>query len=210
MAHTRILLATHNAHKRDEIARLLHAPRGSVLIPRDWNDEPPHPIESGFTYEENALIKARAFSRWSGLVALADDSGIEVDALDGAPGVQSANFAGPGADAAENFAKLLAALRGVPAERRQARFVCALALCSGERILFSARETCAGLISETPAGTAGFGYDPVFIPAGESATFAAMSPADKDRISHRGKALRRLAAALAAGELPIALGDQGR
>jgi XTP/dITP diphosphohydrolase len=163
------------------------------------------PIEDGLTFETNALIKARFAARATGLPALADDSGIEVEALGGRPGVRTRRFAGPNATDAENNAKLLRELQGVPADRRGARYVCVLAVAlpepasrGGLRVL-TRRGTTRGRITFEPRGRGGFGYDPLFEPARERVggrTFGQYSQAEKDAISHRGRAARRLAPVL--------------
>ncbi|MBN1772872.1 MAG: RdgB/HAM1 family non-canonical purine NTP pyrophosphatase [Deltaproteobacteria bacterium] len=197
----RLLIATRNDGKVRELRRLLAGlplePVGPAEAGLTLDVE-----ETGTTFEANAEAKARGFAEASGLPALADDSGLVVDALDGRPGVHSARFAGPPRSDARNLARLLEELRDVPAERRQARFVCVVALAlpatgpawaglsGGEVRLF--RGTCEGRIGFVPRGTDGFGYDPVFLPVGHERTFAEL-PADvKDGLSHRGAALRTL------------------
>ena len=186
------VLASNNAHKVEEIARIL-APQGISLRPlRDFPDvvDPP---ETGTTFEANALQKARFVFQATGLPCIADDSGLEVDALNGAPGVHSKRYT-PQATAEANNAKLLGALDGV--SERGARFVCALAVVtsSGEEVW---RGTCEGSIATARAGSNGFGYDPLFLPAEfPGKTMAQLPPSDKDRIGHRGHALERLPAVL--------------
>lgn len=195
-APSRILVATRNPGKLSEFRDLLAFAGTRVLSPADvgWEEAVP---ETGETLEENALAKARAGVRAAGLVTLADDSGLFVDALDGAPGVESARYAGPAQDAAANCRKLLDALSGVPAERRGAEFRCVLALVSpdGEERLFTGR--CRGTLQSEPRGGGGFGYDPLFVAMGQHATFAEMEASEKHRVSHRGRALRRLRQAFA-------------
>jgi XTP/dITP diphosphohydrolase len=146
--------------------------------------------ESGETFEENARLKALAFAQASGLTTLADDSGLEVDALDGAPGVRSARYAGPGANDIDRYRKLLGALAGVPAGQRSARFRCVVALAQPNGNVRTADGTCEGEIGVEPRGEHGFGYDPVFVVEGYSGrTMAELSPEVKNRISHRGRAL---------------------
>jgi XTP/dITP diphosphohydrolase len=146
--------------------------------------------ESGKTFEENARIKAVAYARESGLLTLADDSGLEVDALAGAPGVHSARYAGPGASDADRTRKLLAALAGVPAGQRSARFRCVVALAQPGGAVQTAGGTCEGEIAFGPRGKHGFGYDPVFIVAGRGGqTMAELPPEEKNRISHRARAV---------------------
>jgi XTP/dITP diphosphohydrolase len=162
---------------------------------------PGEPVEDGLTFETNARIKARFAARLTGLPALADDSGIEVEALDGAPGVHTRRYAGPDATDAENNAKLLGELADVPAGRRGARYVCALALAiddesaPGGLRLVVRRGTTRGHITFEPRGSGGFGYDPLFEPARErpgGRTFGQYGPDEKDAISHRGRAARRM------------------
>ena len=167
---------------------------------------PGEPVEDGLTFETNARIKARFAARATGLPALADDSGIEVDALHGAPGVWTRRYAGPNATDDENNAKLLRELGGVPAEGRGARYVCVLALAlpddaapGGLRII-ERRGTSRGRVALEPRGSGGFGYDPIFEPARErpgGRTFAQYPPEAKDAVSHRGRAARRMAPVLA-------------
>jgi XTP/dITP diphosphohydrolase len=192
----RVVLATANPGKLREVRALLGA-AGLEVVGLDAIGPVALP-EEGDDYEANALAKARAAARASGLPALGDDSGLEVEALDGAPGPRSARYGGPGLDDAGRTRALLAALAGVPPERRGARFVCvaALALPGGE--VATARGECAGRIAEAPRGSAGFGYDPVFEPTPGGPTMAELPPAEKERISHRGRAFRALAPALRA------------
>lgn len=187
----KILLASNNAKKRKELERILAASHLFVVTPRDLGLDLV-PEENGRTFAENALIKARAFSEATDLPVLADDSGLIVDALDGAPGVHSARFAGPNASDADNRAKLLTALSGVPVARRTARFICSLALVRRGELLASVEDTCEGRILETERGTGGFGYDPLFLHEASGQTFADLADDKKDAVSHRGRALRRL------------------
>ncbi len=154
--------------------------------------------EDGVTFVENALAKARQAARATGLPAIADDSGLEVDALDGAPGVYSARYAGPGADDDRNNAKLLEALRGVPPARRTARFRCVAVFVDPARGLELVREgACEGEILEAPRGDDGFGYDPLFFVPTVGRTMAELPLEEKNRLSHRAAAFRALADALA-------------
>lgn len=146
--------------------------------------------ESGETFEANARIKALAYAQASGLPTLADDSGLEVDVLGGAPGVRSARYAGPAASDADRYRKLLAALEDVPAGQRTARFRCVVALAHPDSTVYVAEGTCEGAIGFSPRGDRGFGYDPVFIVAGYGGrTMAELDPGLKNQISHRGRAL---------------------
>jgi XTP/dITP diphosphohydrolase len=203
----RLLVATRSTHKLRELRELLDL--GDVeLVSLDELGVEGDPVESGATFETNAAIKARFGLRATGLPTLADDSGLEVDALDGGPGVRTRRYAGEHATDADNNAKLLAALEGLPADRRGARYVCALALAlpgdAGPRggvppIL--TRGTCRGRIAASARGTGGFGYDPIFEPASEppgGRTLGLWSVAEKHAISHRARAARRMARRLAA------------
>jgi guanylate kinase len=199
----RTVLASGNAGKLRELAAIL-APLGLELIAQSalGIDSPP---ETGTTFLENALIKARHAARASGLPALADDSGIEVDALDGRPGVRSARFAGEGASDAGNLHKLLAELHDVPMEFRQARYHCVIAFVRrhDDSQPIVAHGTWEGRIALEPRGSGGFGYDPIFLPADTHCTAAELDPAVKNEVSHRAQAVRAWAAA-AREELDVA------
>lgn len=193
---SRLLFATRNRGKLAEL-RALVAPHGIEVDSLDDVDAPGEVEEDGETFTANAEKKARAALAATGLPALADDSGLEVDALDGAPGVRSARYAGPGQDDAANNAKLLAALASVPDARRTARFRCALAFVDAAGTLTVAEGTLEGRIGQAPRGAGGFGYDPLFLlPDGR--TLAELSAAEKNAISHRGQALRKMAPHLVA------------
>jgi XTP/dITP diphosphohydrolase len=156
---------------------------------------PGDPIEDGASFEANARIKARFALAATGLPSVADDSGIEVEALGGRPGVHTRRYAGPGATDADNNAKLLAELAGLPTELRGARYVCVLALARPGAPLVTRRGTCRGRIATEPRGTGGFGYDPIFEPLSEppgGRTFGLYTEDEKHRISHRARAARRL------------------
>jgi len=188
----KVLLATGNAHKRREIAAILAA-LGLPLELVDPGVPLPEVIEDGDTLEANAVKKARSVALALGLPALADDTGLEVDALGGAPGHHAARYAGPEGDAAKNVAKLLAALAGLPAAQRRARFRCVVALVvdpRGEPLLGEGR--VEGLIAELPSGGGGFGYDPVFWLPERGCTLAALPEAEKNALSHRYRALADL------------------
>ena len=160
--------------------------------PRDW----PIVEETGTSYVANAGLKARAVAAVTGLPALADDSGIEADALDGAPGIHSARFAGEDATDEQNLAKLIDAIGNVPEHRRTGRYRCvALVAWPGEWFAY-AEATCEGRLLVRRRGEGGFGYDPIFVPTGEFRTMAELTPEEKDRISHRGRAFRALERAL--------------
>lgn len=197
-----ILVATGNPHKLEEIRAVLGPIGFEVLGLEDIGTLPPEPEEDGATFEENARIKATAYARATGRRCLADDSGLEVDALGGAPGVRSARYAGVGATRAErdaaNNALLLERLRGVPSGRRTARFVCAMCLADPDgSVVAETRGTFAGVIGEAPRGGNGFGYDPLLHLPEEGRTSAELSPAEKNARSHRGAAARAMADALA-------------
>lgn len=191
----RVVLATANPAKLAELRRVLAASGAEVEVLglSDFHPYPP-PEETERTFDGNALLKANAAARHTGLVALADDSGLEVDELNAMPGVRSSRWAGPEGDDQANLELLLRQLQGVPQRRRKARFVCALALVGPDMapIVFSGE--MRGHIAEAPAGSNGFGYDPVFVPEGHQVTTAQMSPGDKDALSHRGRALAEFVA----------------
>lgn len=155
--------------------------------------------ENGCTFEENALIKARAVSEAAGEIVMADDSGLEVDFLNGAPGIYSSRFAGEGATDGDRNNKLLGLLEGVPLERRTARFVCAVAVVFPDGRYFTVKGTCEGYINHKPAGINGFGYDPLFYIPEYGETIAQMDSETKNNISHRGKALGLMVAELKKG-----------
>ena len=187
----RIILATAN---RDKIREMRHALDGLdvEILTRDDYPSLPGVVEDGASLEENARKKARTLADATGLVAIADDTGLEVEALGGEPGVYSSRYAGPGVTYEENVRELLRRMAGVPAGDRGALFRCVIALAepSGAEILIEG--TCEGTILEEPRGTGGFGYDPVFQVPEKGRTFAEMSVEEKDRISHRGRAMARM------------------
>ena len=194
----RVVLATANPGKQREFQALL-APLGfEVLLQSELGVVAPD--ETGDTFEANALLKARHAARCTGLPALADDSGLEVDALGGRPGVRSARYAGEGASDAANNQRLLAELDGVPPHQRGARYRCVLAFVrdADDPAPLLVEGAWEGRITAAPRGNGGFGYDPLFIPAGHDGTSAELAPAEKNRLSHRGQALRGLVARLAA------------
>lgn len=196
----KLILATRNVSKAREMLEILQR-----LLSERWQilnltHFPPYdePEESEDTYEGNALIKARAAAKVTGNLCIADDAGLEIDALGGAPGVHSKRFGGDALSFPQKIDRVLTLLEGVPTEHRSARFRCVVALadCSGFEQSFEA--TCEGVIASEPRGNGGFGYDPIFFypPAGK--TFAEMTPDEKHAVSHRGKVLRLAAEALAA------------
>lgn len=189
---TSLLLATRNPHKRREIQEIL----GHEFDVEDLSSHPeiPETIESGKTFAENAILKAVAVSKQSRDLVIADDSGLEVDALGGAPGIFSARYSGRSANNEANVAKLLGELArtGIPPEQREARFRCVMALAYEGKLLNTFEGTVEGKIAELPRGKEGFGYDPVFVPNGFDQTFAELPSSTKNRISHRGQALGKL------------------
>jgi len=195
----RIVLATHNPGKRREWVELLAGLRVDVVLPEEIGISS-EVAETGTTYRENAFLKAHALADASGLPALADDSGLEVDALDGAPGIRSARFH-PGSDEVRYLA-LLKALEGVPAESRGARFRCVAALVLPDGREFSTEGVFEGRIDTVASGDGGFGYDPVFFVPEAGKTMAELTAAEKNRISHRARAAQAMRPILAA-ELEI-------
>mgnify|MGYP005838338991 CR=1 FL=1 len=184
----RLLVATRNRGKLREYQALL------ADLPVEWATLQDVGLdlevaETGATFAENARLKATAYAQASGLLTLADDSGLEVDALEGAPGVHSARYAGAGATDADRCRKLLAALGDTPPERRTARFRCVVAIAAPDGVVHTAEGVCEGRIAFAPRGENGFGYDPIFILAGRNLTMAQLSTAEKNVISHRGRAL---------------------
>jgi XTP/dITP diphosphohydrolase len=191
----RLLIGSGNPGKQREYRELLAGMDLELIVPTDLVPVPPDPEENGATFAENASHKARAYAASSGLRTVADDSGLEVDALRGAPGLRSRRFFGDDATAAERNEKLLALLDGV--EHRGARFVCVAALASpdGRALLFDGE--VRGEIGLAPHGDQGFGYDPLFVIAGDGRTMAELPAHEKHRISHRGLAVAKLRAFLA-------------
>lgn len=197
-ARVRVVLATHNKHKLEEFAAIIAGALPEVELVEYGG---PEPVEDGVTFAENALIKARAASRHTGLVALADDSGIGVDVLGGAPGVFSARWSGRHGDDAGNLALLLAQVADVPERHRGAGYTCAIALVrpggngtpDEERIV---EGQWRGRLARSPRGANGFGYDPAFVPDGSSLTAAELDPETKNADSHRARAFRAMVPAL--------------
>jgi XTP/dITP diphosphohydrolase len=195
----RLVLASANQHKVAELARILAAGRVPVqLTGLEVFTGAPEVTETGATFAENALLKARAIAAFTGLASVADDSGLCADALNGMPGVLSARWAGRHGDDAANLRLLLAQLADVPDERRGAHFACAAALVLPDGREHVSEATVDGRLIREPRGRNGFGYDPVFVPDSAEVTTAEMSAEAKDEISHRGRALRRLAPVIAA------------
>ncbi len=187
-----LLLATRNAHKTEEIQRIL----GPQFNVNDLAAHPdiPHIAETGRTFQENAILKALAVSRKLPGLVIADDSGLEVDALRGAPGIHSARYAGPNATDKEKIDKLLNELSRVGATKnaRCARFRCVLALARKGEVLGVFEGLVEGQIADRPRGSHGFGYDPIFVPNGSQRTFGELEPAEKNQLSHRARALEKL------------------
>jgi len=198
-AAARLVLATGNPHKVTELTRILAAGHVDVQVSSLAKfPGAPAVAETGATFAANALLKAHAIAHFTGLPAVADDSGICVDALNGMPGVLSARWSGRHGDDAANLRLLLDQLTDVPDERRGAQFVCAAALVLPDGREHVSEGVVTGRLIREPRGENGFGYDPIFVPGSADITTAEMDPAEKDRISHRGKALRGLAPVIAA------------
>lgn len=199
----RLALATHNRKKLVELLAVLRTQPGldelgddAIATAADLGA--PAPVEDGVTFAENALIKARALAAHTGLPAVADDSGLSVDVLGGAPGIFSARWSGRHGDDAANLALLLAQLSDVRPEHRGARFVCAAALVTPDGTEHVEIGTLEGTLATAPLGAGGFGYDPVLVPAGDTRTCAELTPEEKNAISHRGQAFRALVPAVVA------------
>ncbi|MCX7706615.1 MAG: XTP/dITP diphosphatase [Anaerolineae bacterium] len=192
----KLLVATHNPGKAREYRELL----AGLPLEVTYLDELGITLEveeTGSTFAENAILKATTYAQVSGLWTWADDSGLEVDALDGAPGVFSSRYAGPGASDVDRYRKLLNALAGVPWDRRTARFRCTVALATPEGAVRTVEGVCEGVIAFGPVGEHGFGYDPVFYLPERGLTMAQLPPEVKNQISHRGRAARGAVAVLA-------------
>jgi XTP/dITP diphosphohydrolase len=196
----RIAIASRNPHKLREIRRICADWPVRWLTVDDHEGPWPEVEETGEDYLDNARLKARAVAAALDEPALADDSGIEVDALGGHPGPRSARFAGETATDRENLDELIRSLKGVPASGRTARYRCVAVLAFPDGRELAAEGTCEGTLVPKPRGTRGFGYDPIFVPAGWERTMAELSDEQKDRISHRGRVLRALRAQADAGQ----------
>ena len=195
----RVVLATNNAHKLAELRRIVtEAARDIEVLGLADLPRYPEPAETGRTFAENALLKARACLAATGLPAVADDSGLEVDVLNGMPGVRSARWAGPQASDADNNALLLRQLHDVPVDERTARFVCAMAAVLPNGAEHVRLGIMSGRLTVAPVGDNGFGYDPLFVADGQTETNAELTPTAKDAISHRGQAIRAMAPVLVA------------
>ena len=192
-----LVLATRNKGKIEEVQRLIsqHAPHIQLRSVADFDLEDVE--ETGTTFEENAILKATTIARQTGLPSLADDSGIAIDALGGAPGVYSARWSGVHGDDGANITKVLTEMDHVSDSERGAQFVCVIALALPDGRHLTVRGEVEGKVRRSPIGDYGFGYDPIFQPAGFDITTAQMDPETKDSISHRGKALREIAPKIA-------------
>ncbi|OED34733.1 non-canonical purine NTP pyrophosphatase, RdgB/HAM1 family [PVC group bacterium (ex Bugula neritina AB1)] len=189
--YEKIVLATTNEGKRRELLKLWQHPLLEVLTLQDFPNV--HDVvEDGETFETNAIKKAREVSLYTGLLALADDSGLKVDALNGEPGVYSARYSGDHATSQSNIDKLLHELKGLKEEERKARFVCCMVLMYKEDILGVVRGSCEGYIIDKPRGSFGFGYDSVFFFPAMKKTFAEMTEQEKNEVSHRAQALKKI------------------
>jgi XTP/dITP diphosphohydrolase len=195
----RLVLATGNQGKLAELRRILVAELGDRVELIGLADVPgaPEVAETGATFTDNALLKARALAEHTGLIAVADDSGITVDALNGMPGVLSARWCGRHGDDVANLELLLAQIADVPDERRGGAFVCAAVAVLPDGAALISEGVLRGRLTHAPRGSGGFGYDPIFVPEGLELTTAELSSAEKDAISHRGQAFRLLAVELA-------------
>ena len=186
-----LLLGTRNPGKVKEITSVLDGSGWSFSSLQEF-EQVDSPVENGATYSDNAIIKARFYAAATGMFALADDSGLEVDALDGAPGVFSARYAGENATDADRRELLLSELAKTEDKDRRARFIAVVAIASPDgRIVNISEGVCEGIITSVPRGTGGFGYDPLFIPDGHDQTFAELPENVKNRISHRGRAMMK-------------------
>lgn len=191
----KVVLASKNAHKLQELQDILSA-QGVAVILESAAGVDVEVEETGTTFEENSLLKARAVMEASGLPAIADDSGLMVDALNGAPGVYSARYGGPGLDDAGRYRLLLENMRGVL--DRKCRFVSAITLCMPSGDIVTARGECPGTLAYAPQGENGFGYDPIFFVPEKKKTFAQLTAEEKNAVSHRGRALQLFQEKLAA------------
>jgi len=186
-----IILATGNKNKLREFREMLSSDE-VLIVPQNEFENCPEVIEDGQTFEENALIKARAIAQHTGRITMADDSGLEVDYLNGAPGIHSARFAGADADDDQNNQKLLKELQGVPEDKRGAQFVCVIAIVSQTGEERTVKGVFRGCIIEEYRGKAGFGYDPLFLDKVSGLTYSEMSAEQKNSISHRSQAIKEL------------------
>jgi XTP/dITP diphosphohydrolase len=193
---TELVIATRNRKKLKELKRYIRSVRVKVISLNDFDGvrgaaKVPEVKEDGATFLANAIKKAETVSRLIGKVVLADDSGLEVKALGGRPGVKSARFAGPAKDDRANCLKVLRLLKGVPSGKRGARFVCAVAVADNGRVVKTIEECCSGAVAFSIRGSYGFGYDPIFLIPRYGRTFGELGPKVKDAMSHRAKALKK-------------------
>lgn len=189
MNGTKIVAATGNKHKIEEIEAITGKFGFKIITKAEAGVGELDVEETGTTFEENSFIKAEAIMKATGMPAIADDSGLEADALDGAPGVYSARFSGEGATDESNNAKLLKLMENVPDDERTARFASVVTICFPDGTVVAARGECPGVLRRSPRGEGGFGYDPLFVPVGYDKTYAEISAEEKNLISHRAKAL---------------------
>jgi len=187
----KLVIATRNKGKFKEIKDILEPINFELKSLIDFKDIP-EVKEDRNTFKENAIKKAKEISRLTGILSISDDSGLEVEALGGKPGVYSSRFSGPDATDEKNIKKLIQLLKDIPVEKRAARFVCQAVLADKDRILFITTGICKGKIILKPRGNYGFGYDPVFVPEGHDKIFAELGPKVKNKISHRVKAFRKM------------------
>ena len=196
-----LMLATGNLGKVAEIRALLEVhldlSQITLLTPRDWQSALPEVSEDGVTFAENALLKARALANATGLITLADDSGLCVDALGGRPGIHSARWAGAEATDADRNIYLLSEMQGVPMEQRLAHYLCVIALATPDGQFTTAEGLCRGVILTEPIGNGGFGYDPLFLLPQFQRTMAELTADEKNRVSHRAEAITKIASDLA-------------
>lgn len=192
---TKFIIASNNAGKVRELDRILNPLGVAAVTAKSEGVSLDDVEETGTTFAENARIKARAAFEKTGMPCIADDSGLMVDHLGGAPGVYSARYAGENATDADRIAKLLKNMEGVPEEKRAAHFISSICCIVDENTMIEVSGTCSGVIAFEPKGSGGFGYDPVFLMSG-GRSFAELTPEEKDRVSHRGNALRKLYAEL--------------
>ncbi len=194
MKALKAVIATKNKGKLKEMQKLLADLGLDIESLERFQDKVGHIVEDGSTFFENAMKKAKTVAEKTGLMAIADDSGLEVDALSGRPGIFSARYAGENASDEENYLKLLDELKEIPETKRGAQFRCVVVAYMPDGRYVSAEGICRGMITTAPQGSQGFGYDPVFVPEGDSRTMAQLSREEKNMISHRGKALKKLKA----------------
>jgi len=190
----KILIASNNKHKAEEIQEIFDRVaygKVRIIIPADVLDEKLDIIEDGDTLEANAYLKARGFFDATGIACIADDTGLEIDALSGKPGVHSARFAGEESNDLRNRVKVLKMMDGIESKERSARFRTVICYCKGQEVWY-VNGICEGHIIEAERGDSGFGYDPIFMPDGYDLTFAEMTAKQKNKISHRGKAIENL------------------